>query len=363
MKTRLTDLLDIEYPLIQAPMAGVSTPEMAAAVAQAGALGSISVGTLTAEKADAAMAGLAAMTNRPFNVNVFTHQTPERDDAKEQSWLNSLKPYFDGFDTTPPPALGEIYKSFNDDPDMLEALVSRRPGAVSFHFGLPKKYAVDALKNAGVVTLCTATTVAEARAVEACGIDVVVAQGQEAGGHSGCFDPDDGAEPLGLMALLPQVVEAVGIPVVAAGGIANGAGIAAALVMGAAGAQLGTAFVSSLESAAPPAHHEAITGTPGHATVVTRAVSGRPARGIANRLTREMAGRDTEVPAYPVAYDAGKAVSAAAKSAGNRDFSVFWAGQAGPLNRRMPAGDLVDRLIGEAKSALKHAADGALTAA
>ena len=357
MKTALTDLLDIEYPIIQAPMAGVSTPDLAVAVANAGALGSISVGTMTAEKADAAIAGLAAQTNRPINVNVFSHASPQRDPGKESAWLETLRPYFEEFGAAPPDGLSEIYKSFNDDPDMLEVLVARRPGAVSFHFGLPPQYAVDALKCAGVVTLCSATTVAEAQAVAARGIDIVVAQGAEAGGHSGVFDPARGHDGIGLMALLPQIVAAVDRPVVAAGGIGSGAGIAASLALGAAGAQLGTAFVSCPESAAPAAHHDALVGAPGMATAVTSALSGRPARGIVNRLMREMTGRETEVPAYPVAYDAGKALADAAKGRGNGDFAVMWGGQAAPMNRRLPADELVACLVRETREALHLAND------
>ncbi len=359
MNTALTDLLDIDYPIIQAPMAGVSTPDLAVAAANAGALGSIAAGTLTAEKAEAAIASVAAQTNRPINVNVFTHASPYRDAAKEAAWLETLRPYFREFGIDPPDGLSEIYKSFNDDPDMLEMLVDRRPGAVSFHFGLPPQYAVDALKCAGIVTLCSATTVAEAEAVAARGIDVVIAQSGEAGGHSGVFDPAAGAgqHGIGLMALLPQVVAAVDRPVVAAGGIGNGAGIAAALTLGAAGAQLGTAFISCPESAAPAAHHDALVGAPGKATAVTSALSGRPARGVVNRLMRDMAGRESEVPDYPVAYDAGKALADAAKDRENGEFSVMWGGQAAPMNRRLPAGELVACLVRETREAMTLAND------
>jgi len=355
MKTALTELLDIDYPIIQAPMAGVSTPELAVAVANAGALGSISVGTMTAEKADGAIAGLAALTNRPININVFTHEPPSRNAKKEAAWLETLRPYFQEFDAEPPSQLSEIYKSFNDDPEMLDVLVERRPGAVSFHFGLPPQYAIDALKCAGVVTLCTATTVAEAEAVAAQGVDIVVAQGMEAGGHSGAFDPAAGHNGIGLMALLPQIVAAVDLPVVAAGGIGSGAGIAAALTLGAAGVQLGTVFVSCPESAAPAAHHDALVGTPGLTTAVTSALSGRAARGIVNRLMRDMAGREAEVPAYPVGYDAGKALAGAAKSQGNKEFAVMWGGQAAPMNRRLPAGELVSQLLQETREAMQTA--------
>lgn len=351
MRSRLTELLDIDYPIIQAPMAGVSTPELAVAVANAGGLGSIAVGTMTADQADSALAKLKTLTNRPINVNVFTHETPKRDTMKEAAWLETLRPYFEEFGAAPPDALSEIYTSFNDDPDMLDMLVRRRPAVVSFHFGLPTPAAMDALKAAGILTLCSATTVEEARLVEAAGIDVVVAQGYEAGGHRGTFNTGRDAA-IGTFALIPQIRKAVKIPVVAAGGIGTGAGIAAAFALGADGVQIGTAFISSLESAAGQSHHDLLVGAPGHATEITGILSGRPARGIVNRLMADMRGREADVPAYPVAYDAGKALAGAAKAKGDGNFAALWGGQAAPLNRRIPATDLIEKLVAEASEAL-----------
>ena len=355
MKTALTDLLDIDYPIIQAPMAGVSTPELAVAVANAGGLGSLAIGTMTAEKADAAIADLSARTNRPFNVNVFTHATPTRDAGREAAWLETLRPYFEEFEATPPTGLNEIYTSFNDDPKMLDVLLERRPSVVSFHFGLPPQKAIKALKDVGVYLFCTATTVSEAKAVAASGIDVVVAQGTEAGGHSGTFDQERTSDGLGLMALLPQIVRAVDIPVVAAGGIGNGAGIAAALALGAEGVQMGTTFISCPESAAGQAHHDALVGEAGHQTMLTTAISGRPARGIANRLMRDTAGQSLKIPDYPVAYDAGKAIDAVAKNKGNGEFSALWGGQAAPLNKQLPAAEVMATLVADTKAALQMA--------
>lgn len=354
MKSRLTEILDIDYPIIQAPMAGVSTPELAVAVANAGGLGSLAVGTMTAEQADSVLAKLKTMTNRPINVNVFTHETPKRDAALEAAWLESLHPYFAEFDAEPPTGLSEIYTSFNDDPDMLDMLVKQRPAAVSFHFGLPTVSALNAIKAAGILTLCSATTVAEARKVEAAGIDIVVAQGFEAGGHRGTFSADHDAA-IGTFALVPQVRAAVSIPVVAAGGIGTGAGIAAAVTLGADGVQIGTAFISTPESAAGQAHHDLLVGSEGHATEITEVLSGRGARGIVNRLMADMRGREAEVPAYPVAYDAGKALAGAAKAKGNNDFAALWGGQAAPLNRQIPAAELIVMLHNEAVEALKAA--------
>ncbi|WP_425404014.1 NAD(P)H-dependent flavin oxidoreductase [Hwanghaeella sp.] len=354
MRSRLTELLDIDYPIIQAPMAGVSTPELAVAVANAGGLGSLAVGTMTAPQADAALADLKTRTNRPINVNVFTHETPKRDTALEAAWIEALRPYFAEFGAEPPAELSEIYTSFNDDPDMLEMLIRQRPAAVSFHFGLPRPEALDALKAAGILTLCSATTVEEARQVEAAGIDIVVAQGYEAGGHRGTFSADHDAA-IGTFALIPQIRAAVRIPVVAAGGIGTGAGIAAAFALGADGVQIGTAFISTAESAAGQAHHDLLVGAPGQATEITSVLSGRPARGIVNRLMADMRGREAEVPAYPVAYDAGKALAGAAKAKGDGNFAALWGGQAAPLNRQLPAAKLIEKLVSEAGEALGQA--------
>lgn len=356
MRSRITELLDIDYPIIQAPMAGVSTPELAVAVANAGGLGSLAVGTMTADQAESALAKLKTMTNRPINVNLFTHDTPKRDAALEAAWLETLRPYFEEFGAEPPDALTEIYTSFNDDPDMLEMLVRQRPAAVSFHFGLPTPQAMDALKAAGILTLCSATTVEEARQVEEAGIDIVVAQGYEAGGHRGTFSAVHDAA-IGTFALLPQTRAAVSIPVVAAGGIGTGAGIAAAFALGADGVQIGTAFISSPESAAGQAHHDLLVGAPGAATEITGILSGRPARGIVNRLMADMRGREAEVPAYPVAYDAGKALAGAAKAKGDGNFAALWGGQSAPLNRQIPAATLIAKLIDEANEALALATE------
>ncbi len=356
MRSRLTELLDIDVPIIQAPMAGVSTPELAVAVANAGGLGSLAVGTMTAAQAESALAKLKTLTNRPINVNVFTHETPKRDAALEAAWLDTLRPYFTEFGADPPASLSEIYTSFNDDPDMLDLLVRQRPAAVSFHFGLPTPDAMDALKGAGILTFCSATTVEEALQIEAAGIDIVVAQGYEAGGHRGTFSADHDAA-IGTFALVPQVRAAVGIPVVAAGGIGTGAGIAAAFALGADGVQIGTAFISSPESAAGQSHHDLLVGKPGRATEITGILSGRPARGIVNRLMADMRGRESEAPAYPVAYDAGKALAGAAKAKGDNNFAALWGGQTAPLNRQIPAAELVAALVKEAAEALGIAMD------
>lgn len=254
------DQLGVTIPLVQAPMAGVSTPEMAAAVSDAGALGSIAVGATDAAGAGVMIAKTRALTDRPFNVNFFVHAKPQADPVREAAWLEALAPSFAEFGAQPPAQLSTIYTSFADDPAMLALLLEARPAVVSFHFGLPSAEAIAALKAAGIVLLACATSPAEALAVAATGVDAVVAQGIEAGGHRGIFDPEGQDDRLGTLALTRLLVKQGRLPVVAAGGIMDGAGIAAALKLGAVAAQLGTAFVPCPESAADAAFRAALAG-------------------------------------------------------------------------------------------------------
>jgi nitronate monooxygenase len=340
--TGLLELLQIDAPIIQAPMAGVSTPELAAAVSNAGALGSIGVGATTAAGAQQMIARFRARSSRSLNVNVFCHAPARRDPTREAQWIDLLRPEFARLGATPPVTLKEIYRSFVEDDDMLAMLLAEKPEVVSFHFGVPSHQQVKALHDAGIVLLGSATSVAEARALVAAGIDVVVAQGFEAGGHRGVFDPDADDDCLGTLALTRLLARELDRPVVAAGGIMDGAGIAAALRLGASAAQLGTAFVACDESQADAGYRAALQSDAAHHTVMTRAISGRPARTLANRfaaLGRGVAARD--VPDYPIAYDAGKALHAAGKAKGDFGFGAQWAGQGAPLSRAMPAAALV----------------------
>lgn len=348
MTNELTALLGIRHPIIQAPMAGVSTPQLAAAVARAGALGSIGVGAGSSLDAQRAIRAVRALGATRLNVNVFTHQAARRDSAIESAWLAHLAPHFARFGATPPASLNAPYTSFRDDPAMLEVLLRERVPVVSFHFGLPGPEQVAALKGAGCILLASATSVDEARQVEAAGIDVVVAQGFEAGGHRGVFDPAGKDEQLATLALLAQVIRAVRIPVVAAGGIMNGAGIKAALARGAGAAQLGTAFIGCPESMASARHRARLTAPDGADTVLTSVISGRPARGLVRSFVEQVdtAGRPA-LPDYPVAYDAAKALQAAARKQGIDDFAAYWAGQAYALARPMPAAQLVQLLVTE----------------
>ena len=343
----LIDRLDLTVPVIQAPMAGVSTPQMAAAVSDAGALGSISVGATDADGAGRMIAETRALTNRPFNVNLYVHVAPRRDPAREYAWLQALTPQFAALDAAAPASLGVIYRSFADDDAMLARLLADPPAVVSFHFGLPDDARIRALKAAGCLLLATATTLDEALACKASGMDAVVAQGWEAGGHRGMFDPDAEDSRLGAMALTRLLVARAGLPVIAAGGIMDGQGVRAALNLGAVAAQMGTAFVACPESAADAGYRAALAGDAAHHTTMTRAISGRPARCLANRFTAWAATTTACPPDYPVAYDAGKALNAAAKAVGEFGFGAQWAGQGAPLARTLPAADLIATLVAE----------------
>lgn len=339
--------LALPCPLIQAPMAGVSTPALAAAVSEAGGLGSIAVGATDASGARAMIAATRERTARPFNVNLFVHATPRPDPAREAAWLGELAPLFAEFGAEPPPALRTIYRSFADDPAMLAMLLDTAPPVVSFHFGLPPADAIAALQARGTVLLATATSIAEARAIEAAGIDAIVAQGIEAGGHRGVFDPAAPDDALGTLALVRLLVRSTRLPVIAAGGIMDGAGIAAALDLGAAAAQLGTAFIACPESAANAGYRAALAGPGAWHTRMTALISGRPARALPNRFTALEATIAATPPDYPIAYDAGKALHAAALARGEHGFSAYWAGQGAPLARALPAAELVAALLEE----------------
>lgn len=353
---RLLSEIGVTHPIIQAPMAGVSTPAMAAAVSNAGGLGSIGVGAAGADGAAKMIADLKAATDRPFNINLFVHATPQADPAREAAWLERLSPEFERFGSRPPIALRTIYTSFADDAEMLDLLVEARPAVISFHFGLPDAAKIAALKGAGCTLLASATNLREAKAIEAAGLDAVIAQGYEAGGHRGMFDPSAPDEALGAIELTRLLVAQTSLPVIAAGGLMDGQGIAAALKLGAEAAQLGTAFIACEESSADAAYREALMSDAARHTVMTHAISGRPARCLANQFTGWAAeNAPIDPPDYPIGYDAGKALNSAAKSAGESGFGAQWAGQGAPLARAMPAAKLMETLVKELADANRRA--------
>jgi nitronate monooxygenase len=351
--TNLLERLGIAVPIVQAPMAGWATPALAAAVSNAGALGSLGLGPMTVESARALIRETRSLTNRPINVNLFCHVPPGIELEREARWLGYLKQHFSHFDAQPPATLGRGFTSFLDDDAMLAMLLQERPGVVSFHFGLPEPAKIAALRDAGIVLMATATSLDEAERVAASGIDAVVAQGVEAGGHRGVFDPSSPDEGLGTTPLVRLLVRETSVPVIAAGGIMDGAGIAAALALGAQAAQLGTAFLATFESAADSADRAALL-SPQSRTTLTNVISGRPARAIENQFTK--LGQDPacpSVPDFPLAFVAGKALDAAAQAHGSSEFAARWAGQGVRLSRAMPAADLVATLVRETVDAVK----------
>jgi nitronate monooxygenase len=341
--------IGIDLPIIQAPMVGTSTPDMAAAVTNAGALGAIGVGGVDAAGARVMIDALNRQTAGPFNVNVFCHRPPVADADCERVWLAHLKPFYERYGVEPPSAIREPYKSFIADEAMLELLLESRPAVVSFHFGLPSAAKIARLKAAGILLFATATNLEEGKLAVEAGVDAVVAQGYEAGGHRGVFDPAAPDGKLGVRALTTLLVRNLSAPVIAAGGIMDGADIAAVLELGAVAAQLGTAFIACPESSADHYHREALLGPGAMKTEMTSLISGRPARCLPNKFTAlkdaELSG--LRVPDYPIAYDAAKALAAAAKAKGEGGFAAQWAGQGAPSARVMPAADLVGVLKDE----------------
>ena len=330
-------------------MAGVSTPELAATVSESGALGSIAIGAVSAEKARELIAQTRERTARPFNVNAFAHLPEPADPFAEIAWIERLRPWFQEFGAEPPAELVAPYKSILEDPEKQQVLLETAPAVVSFHFGLPDSEFVRRLQEFGSVVMACVTTVSEALQAQVTGVDAVVAQGFEAGGHRGNFAPQED-EQLSTLALVPQVVRAINLPVIAAGGVVNGAGMVSALALGACGIQCGTAFVGCPESSAPAAYRQMLASERASRTQVTSAISGRPARGIRNRFIAETAGEGNRIPGYPKTYHAGKALAEAAARSGDVEFSAMWAGQAAALAPKgVPAREVVDRFIQEAR--------------
>lgn len=347
MSSPWLSLLGITYPIVQAPMAGTATVALAAAVSNAGGLGSLGLGSSSVEQARTQIQALKQATTKPFNVNFFCHQpAPTRDEARNQHWLQLLQPYFSEFAAQPPKHITSDYPSFIDNPAMVEMLLIERPPVVSFHFGLPSQAVITALQQAGIKLLGCATNVAEAKAIEAAGLEGVIAQGIEAGGHRGVFEPEHDLE-LGLFGLLQLLGKHCSLPIIAAGGIMNGQGVNQVLTMGASAAQLGTAFILCPESDANAAYRRHLGSAKAYATGITAVISGRPARGLVNRMHQELGAHIYALPAYPTAYSAAKALNSVASTQDCYDFAPFWAGQGAPLARALPATELMAALISE----------------
>src|SRR4051794_7996179 len=347
MKTesRVPRLFGIELPIIQAPMAGASTPEMAIAVSNAGGLGSLPGAQYSAVELRAVIDTVRAGTDRPINLNFFAHREPSDNSAQQADWRRLLAPYYAEAGLDPGMQAAGTRRAPFDDASC--AIVEEyRPEVVSFHFGLPAPTLVERVKRSGAKVISSATTVAEARWLETHGVDAVIATGIEAGGHRGNFLTDDIANQLGLFALLPQVVDAVSVPVIAAGGIVDHRGVVAAFALGAEAVQVGTAYLFTPEARIHSVYRRALASAD-RPTALTNLFTGRPARGIVNRLMTEIGPLSESAPAYPTAALALQPLRSAAEAAGRDDFSPLWAGQGFPLAKQMSAAALTRSLMGD----------------
>jgi nitronate monooxygenase len=352
--TRLIDLLELELPIVQAPMAGADRPQLAAAVSAAGGLGSIGCALLSPDGIEAAARDIRARTNRPFNLNFFCHKEPPPDPDRAHAWLGRLAPYYAELGVDPPPELLGGRPRFDDT--LCTLVESLRPSVVSFHFGLPVDALLDRVKASGCRVLCSATTPEEAVWLARKGVDAIVAQGAEAGGHRGVFAEDwrTGSGMIGTLSLVPQIVDAVEVPVIAAGGIADGRAITACLALGAAGVQIGTAYLFTPEAAIGEVHRRTLAKGRATDSHVTNVITGRPARGLMNRLMRELGPIAKDAPEFPLASPASAPLRKAAEGKGSTDFTPIWAGQSIAMGREMAAAELTRLLAEEAQQAMRR---------
>lgn len=352
---RVQDMLGIELPIVQAPMAGAGLADLAVAVIEAGGLGSLPCAMLDPDQVRNQFGIIRQKTSRPVNVNFFCHRSPEPDDAREAQWKRKLEPYYRELGLDPKaPAPTSNRAPF--DEELCELVEDLRPEIVSFHFGLPQRALIDRVARTGAKILSSATTVDEARWLEAAGCHAIIAQGFEAGGHRGMFRSDDVATQIGTFSLVPQVVDAVSVPVIAAGGIADGRGIAAAFMLGASAVQIGTAYLSCPEATIAEPHRRALAAGTENETALTNVFTGRPARSIVNRIMRDIGPMSSEAPAFPRAGGALAPLRSATEPDGSSDFMSLWSGQSASLCRPMSAGDLTRHLAREALALLDHRA-------
>jgi nitronate monooxygenase len=339
----LQQLLGIELPIIQAPMAGVQGSALAVAVSNAGGLGSLPCALLSRDAMRGELTAIAAQTAKPVNVNFFCHTPPAFSAERDAAWKAALAPYYRAFGIEPdstPAASGRA----PFDAEAVTLLSEFKPAVVSFHFGLPSRDLLAAVKRTGSKILSSATTVDEAVWLETHGADAIIAQGLEAGGHRGMFLSDDLTTQIGTLALVPQIVEKVRIPVIAAGAIADSRGVAAAMALGAAGVQVGTAYLLCPEATTSALHRTALKSEAARHTALTNLFTGRPARGIVNRIMRELGPISAAVPAFPLAGSAMAPLRAHAEGRGSDDFSPLWSGQNNRGCREISAGVLTRAL-------------------
>lgn len=341
----LQELLGIEIPIIQAPMAGVQGSALAIAVSNAGGLGSLPCAMLDIDAMTREIQAIRSHTSNGFNVNFFCHTPPAINGESEARWRELLSPFYRELDIDPEANVSGAGRSpFSQA--AADRLADLKPNVVSFHFGLPEPGLLACVKSSGAKILATATTVAEALWLEARGVDAIIAQGTEAGGHRGNFLAEDLSLQMGTFALVPQIVARVNVPVIAAGGIASAEGVAAAMMLGAAGAQIGTAYLLCPEATTSRVHRAALESPQAQHTAITNLFSGRPARGIVNRLMRELGPVNSAVPPFPLGASAIAPLRAKAESQGSGDFSPLWAGENTSGCRAVPAGELTRQLAG-----------------
>jgi len=343
---RIVELFGIEVPIIQAPMAGSTGSEMVLAVAAAGGLGSLPCALLSAEQIRAEVETIRRQTKRPINLNFFCHTPPRVDAAREAAWRQRLQRYYVELGLDPNESVAGASRAPFDE-KACELVVELRPEVVSFHFGLPEEKLQRRVRDAGMKIIASATSVDEARWLEDRGCDALIAQGYEAGGHRGNFLSDDISTQAGTMALVPQVVDAVKVPVIAAGGIADARGIVAAFALEAAAVQIGTAYLFCPEAKISAAYRAALRKAKDNQTALTNVFTGRPARGIVNRVIREVGPMAEGAPEFPLAAGAMAPLRAKCATTGSNDFTAYWAGQAAQLGRELPAGELTQQLAME----------------
>lgn len=351
---RILDLLGIELPILQAPMAGATGSAMAIAVARAGGLGALPCAMLTGEQVRSEIEAFrTACPGQPLNLNFFCHQPPAPDPERDARWKQALKAYYAevGADFDAPTPVSNRAPFDEQSCLLVEQL---RPEVVSFHFGLPHSALLQRVKATGAKVLSSATTVEEAQWLEANGCDAIIAMGYEAGGHRGMFLSDDLTSQIGTFALVPQIADAVRLPVIAAGGIGDHRGLVAALALGASAVQIGTAYLFCPEAKVSPAHRRALDTAAASDTALTNLFTGRPARGINNRIMRELGPMSELAPRFPLAGGALIPLRAITDAQGNSDFSNLWSGQALRLGRHMPAGQLTRQIADKALAQIKQ---------
>jgi len=352
---RLIELFGIEHPIVQAPMAGAMDEHLAVEVSVAGGLGSLPAGMLSREALRDQLAKFRARTDKPVSVNFFCHKPPALNNAREARWRDQLAPYYRELGIDPASPVPSSNRA-PFDAAFCELIEEIKPPVVSFHYGLPAPDLLARVKAAGCRVMCSATTPAEAGALEQAGVDAVIAQGTEAGGHRGMFLTEDPATQVGTFALVPQIVDAVNVPVIATGGIADARGIAAAFALGASGVQIGTAYLRCPEAKISAPYRSALASARADSSVLTNVMSGRPARAVVNRLIREVGPISDLAPEFPLAAGALAPLRAKAEAAGSGDFSPMWCGQGAALGRDLPAGELTKALAAETQALLRRLA-------